>query len=521
MEFLKKNGFWISSFLLTAAMVGTWFYATGQLKTATDARVSKLEAAESTITAVTRIEAEDGTTAHPNQTTQDGMGEKINVLTDSIVQAWQMRYDAQKKILKWPDRLLGQVFIQEFVKYVPPETLPAEEKGTSVRMKRILDTYALQIPVQMESICSIIQTNWQYQEQLREAASLEEDQDEEGDETTDDSTEEDGRIALTVSPREIVKWNPINQTLWLAKLTNFKGRDDNEFENNRPSPSQVLMLQQDLWLLEAMFNIIREVNAQMVDGKMMMDDEGMPVMVQANDLAPVKEIDHVVFGREALAKLGEIQDTITPGGGGSDQIAAKAPSRGGRGGRGGRNTQSRASDGGFSYLGQPAFHGRYVDENFDPIESQTIRKVLTENAIPADNLELLIAKRVPVRLAVQMDEREIPRFLAACANSPFAFEVWQVRINKHSSDEVIQLRGGGGDGGDRTGLGEAGQRGFGADDGNRRRRKKGQVTPALRKDFNVGVEFYGIVKIYNPVNEELLTGQKADDATTEEKKPTA
>ena len=312
MEFLKKNGFWISSFLLTAAMVGTWFYATGQLKAATDARVSKLKAADGTVNAVNNTEAEDDSKAHPNQSTKDGMQEKIDALTDSVIQAWQLRYDAQKKILKWPDRLLRPVFIKEFTKYVPPETLPEEEKGTSVKMKRLLDTYAQQIPAQMESICSIIQTDWLFQKQLKQSASLDTAQDDEAesDQDGDSETAEEEESNSSIGQREIVKWNPINQELWLAKLTSFQERDDNEFENNRPSPSQVLMLQQDLWLLEAMFNIIREVNAQMVDGKMVMDDESKPVMVQANDLAPVKQIDHVVFGREALALLGEIQDTI-------------------------------------------------------------------------------------------------------------------------------------------------------------------------------------------------------------------
>ena len=523
MEVLKKNFFWIACFLLTAAMVGTWFYATGQLKAATDSRISKINSAKSTINAVNSVEAEDGSRAHPNQSTQDGMNEKLAVLSQSVVDAWKLRYDAQKEILKWPERRLTEQFISVFSKYSPPEILPEDEIGQSERMRRLLQLYAQQIPGEMERICEIIQTNWQFQERLSRAVNPDEqsstdseESDEDGDSSQDESDSDSGP-----SYRQVVKWNEINQELWLQKLTTFKGRDDNQFENNLPTPSQVLMLQQDLWLLEAMFDIIRMVNAQMEDDKPMMGDDGKPVMVQANDLAPVKQIDHVVFGREALALLGEIKDTISNpvGGQGNEGLGS-----GGRRGSGRGNTKSKASDLALSYLGSPAFHGRYVDAELKPIEAETVRKVVTEETIPGENLELLVAKRVPVRLAVRMDEREIPRFLAACSNSPFAFEVWQVRINKHSSDEVIKLRGkegstesgrGGGRGGE-GGLGDFGRGGgggssgqsFGGGGGNRR--KPGQATPALRKDFDVGVEFYGIVKIYNPVNEELLLGKKDD-----------
>jgi hypothetical protein len=34
-----------------------------------------------------------------------------------------------------------------------------------------------------------------------------------------------------------------------------------------------------------------------------------------------------------------------------------------------------------------------------------------------------------------------------------------------------------------------------------------------RIGYDVDVEFYGIVKIYNPVNEAMLTGKTSDDTT--------
>ena len=537
MEFFKKNGFWISSFLLVAAMIGTWFYATGNLQADMDKRISAINTARTKAEGIMRVEAESGTQAHPNDQTEQGMNEKLDVLGKSVLEAWQQRYDSQQKIMQWPSQILPGVFINEFNKYHPPELLPAEEKGESVRMKNLLLLYKQQIPNQMKHICSVIQTKWMFQSELDEEAIKTEDEPEEAaDEGEQDpQTNEDENDPTTKQPdtkpsaktkkqednfREIVRWSENNQTLWFDKLTKFNGRDDNVFSTKLPSPSQVYMLQQDLWLLEAMFEIVRAVNAQLDgDGNPILDENGIPRLVQANDLAAVKQIDHVVFGREALSLLGSITDVDETQ---NSDSGFTGPGRGGRGGgsRGRSSGGSKATDLHLAYFSNPAFHGRYVNATFEPIESEKIRTIVGGDALPADDLELVVAKRVPVRLAVQMDERKIPRFLAACANSPFAFEVWQVRINRHDQEEKITLRGsegaveesGRGPGRGRgRGAGAPGPsdvRGSGGGVAGPRRNSKGANDVALRNNYDVGVEFYGVVKIYNPPNSTLLLGEE-------------
>ena len=424
MGFLKKNYFWIANFLLTAAMIGVWFYSTGAITKATNDRVSEIKSKLSAAGAVNKVSAEEGANAHPNQSTEDGMKVKLDALADSITRAWTTRYDSQQQLMQWPESILfgdaGRAFRKEFDKFHPPEILPAENTGQSEQMKILLQVYKQQIPVQMQTICSIIKSDWQFQELLDAAASKESLNDEgsakkpeastqtndDEQEPSDEEKRQQEREEAFRTGRQIVSWSETNQDLWYRKLTSFRGRDDNEFSVNLPTPSQVYMLQQDLWLLQAMFEIIREVNSQQdADGKMIVDDDGNPLLLAANDLAAVKHIDHVVFGREALALLGTITDTIA-----ASEQAAAAGGRG-RGGRSGR--KSKSSDESFAYLGQPAFHGRYVNSNLEPIEADSIRKVLTDKTLPASDLEVVVAKRVPVRLAVQMDERKIAEFLAA------------------------------------------------------------------------------------------------------------
>jgi hypothetical protein len=110
---------------------------------------------------------------------------------------------------------------------------------------------------------------------------------------------------------------------------------------------------------------------------------------------------------------------------------------------------------------------------------------------------------VPVRIALKMDERKIADFMAACANSPFAFEIQQVRWNRHTpGGDEITLNGDGGSAGasteKRSGMGnDLGMDGFNAN--------PVDVVPVeTRTNYDVYVEFFGIVKIYNPVREEDL-----------------
>ena len=118
-----------------------------------------------------------------------------------------------------------------------------------------------------------------------------------------------------------------------------------------------------------------------------------------------------------------------------------------------------------------------------------------------DNAELTVAKRIPFRVAFVMDERKIPDFLAACANSPFRFETRQMRINRHNPGEAGSLdprqrnTNQGQSDAVTTGLPGRGQATSDAIAG---------AMTSTRTNYDVKVEFYGIVKLYNPVNYRLF-----------------
>ena len=530
-DLLKKNKFWITCSILVIAMVASWFLATGTMTSETSSNKSKITNSITNASNVMKVQP-DGVEvqAHPNETTVAGMKGEIDEAVDDLVQAWKERYDAQRKeIAVWPAEVLkSPQFLEVFEKFDPPETFPEDNTGS--KMLSFLQIYSQQIPKQMDKIAEFAKTKWKFSN-ANSSASIVGNRGR-GKKGGDSRDRRDDRGGQNMGGLEregpedmnsiVVHWNQENQDLWHTKLTNFIGRDDHKLDTNVPSPLQVFMLQQDLWLLEAMFRIIGKVNGG----------------ATANDLAVIKRIDHIAFGREAIAVLGKIEEPNTVVGDNAKQdsqgraglMDSSQFSRSKRGGARSRNTE------GFDTAADPSpFHGRYVNASFEPIHAKDVRSVLNGTDLPGKNLELIVAKRVPVRLGVVMDERRIADFIAQCSKSEFAFEINQVRVNKHTPGEGIKLSGTAtapdknkqGKGRDNLTVGGGGSVAGGSmeREGGGRSQSAGadglgEIGPVeTRTNFNVEVEFYGIVKIYNKVDEARLRGTKKAGGVADGVKP--
>jgi hypothetical protein len=265
-----------------------------------------------------------------------------------------------------------------------------------------------------------------------------------------------------------------------------------------------------------MFNVIRELNGN----------------ATTNDLAVIKEIRHIAFGREALASLGEIMEPDKRLGGAKLIVSDSFD--------GEENFDSyddmsfddsfgvdgEGGSGEFSIDGDESpFHGRYVNVDLEPVGADEVRNVVGGSELPETNLELIVSKRVPFRLALKMDERKINTLLALCANSPFEFEVLQLRINREEVVVPIVARGGKtenksaadvdgmggmmmGDMSDMMGdMSEMMMGGMMEGMPGMEAQKLEALVPTdveTRLSYDVDVEFYGVVKIYNPVRENYL-----------------
>ncbi|MCB1155505.1 hypothetical protein KDL45_17740, partial [bacterium] len=135
--------------------------------------------------------------------------------------------------------------------------------------------------------------------------------------------------------------------------------------------------------------------------------------------------------------------------------------------------------------------GRYVSGpkgSYQPISGETLRTAAESE--DKEQAYLAVAKRMPVRMRVKIDQRKLNKFLVECGNADLMLEVKQVRINPDASHILTgaaastPARGGGGYGGGFRGGEGGGSFGSGSDT---------QEYP-----WDIVVEVYGIIYIFNP-----------------------
>ena len=552
-QWCKKNIFWIGCFLLSASMIGSWIFSSIQLTKAQEKRQREIDKQVSALKKVSGITAEKDLDqkAHPNKSTKEGMDAEIDSTINSISRAWQKLYDQQQGLLTWPE---GEVKLEsgktlpllskQTCNFFSRIDVPEKVKDVGGGFEKYRKEYYDRIPNFMNKICREIDVNWKYDKER-----IAEEQQKRQDELAESGGGSGGMGGpggmggmgglggmggddtsyIDEMNRYAVNWEEANQGLWYRKLTEFRGHDDHRDVVLYPTFMQANMLMQDLWLLEAMFKNIKEINGNST----------------SNDTSTIQTLDHIVFGREVGSKLGQLSQVdmrlagvATEAGGMSPGMGG--PGMGGMGGMGGgmepgagygemygQGMGGPPQGGGGGMMGGPvgegsAYDQRYVNPNLEVIAASEVRAVLGGAALPETNLELIVAKRVPFRLAVEMDERKINEFIAICANSEFVFEINQVRVNRHL-DFPGKIEFNGGSVGSEEGKDDMGGMGndLSAGGGGGASAPSDKLTPTpveSRQDFMVSVEYYGIVKIYNPVRENFLrlaAGQNVVDDTAD------
>ncbi|MEX0793513.1 MAG: hypothetical protein WD045_10280, partial [Pirellulaceae bacterium] len=307
-----------------------------------------------------------------------------------------------------------------------------------------------------------------------------------------------GRGPLREKP-PLVVWNPSNQGVIQADSYDWAARD-----NNTPSTKEVLYAQENLWVLENLMDIIARTNGAITEPHQ----------------ATIKRIESIEFGREVMpisSKVARVRKAASATGmGGMDEMGMGSMELEGSdpemmGMEMGSEMEGGAVD---PSLLDPA-HRRYVDKDYKKLTADELKSAMASPS--SEQYYLAVAKRLPIRMKLQMDQRKLDKLLIECGNANLMVEVRQVRVNGKDTGRGM----GGGYGGGYGGGGDAYTGGGGYEDemsggggmysGGRGARGK---TDADEKIFEVPVEIYGIIYIYNPVNKELL-GAEEDDLSEE------
>jgi len=217
----------------------------------------------------------------------------------------------------------------------------------------------------------------------------------------------------------------------------------------------VWLTQENLWVYKTLLNVIGDTN----DGATGHHD------------AIVKRIVQLQVGREAALADGTKGRIFVP-----QAAAGMMPSKPTLDVRG---MDLGGREGELQDLGKQWIDSRYLDENGAPIPGDPI----------ASN-QLGVLKRLPIRMRLEMDQRELPRLIAHCANAALPVEVTQVRINVADSD------------GTRSTSRRTARTGTGSRPSRRGVTTRGDGSapdPAI-----VPVVIHGIIYIFNPPDEQAL-----------------
>lgn len=492
---VKAQKFWIFCGATLIACIGVYYVVSGGLAKEEAASTNKIK---STVTAAKNLETagvdvnpdpEDGQTsnrAHPNEDTIKAMKVVVKDAAQATKEAWDKKYQLQASFQVFDKATIDELDT-DFQQFIPAETVPFTDSEEGLLPETVRVNYRDKIRNELPKLAGIIKSVWKPSFAKGEPR-----------------------------PREVIIWSEDNQKYWHDRFTVFASDwNTAAAESNIPKTLQVLYTTEDLWLLRSILDdVIKKTAFKNGD-------------VYANDLSVVKRIDHILLGKAAEPSADESSLSGGSQGGAGNMMSSSKMMPSSRGGAGGAKKKSDSS--------LDPINGRYVDNEGKDISARDYRAIYAKKgATDKKKTHWKIAKRVKVRIGLQMDSREIQNLLTNCANANFPIEVRSLRVNKHKASKLSgsggsgaagsssygssgygSNKGMGGSAEDRaSGLAGSGGSGAsapgsgGAQAGASRGMSQGGGSQAVSDDeegYTQPVEIYGFIYIYNKVDEEMFS----------------
>jgi hypothetical protein len=536
-----QHSFWIMCGGILAVCLVSWYMSTKQINDLKEKQLSEIKTVFDGVTAIR------GKTNHPNASTAEGMDQILRARALQVAESWERQYDNQADVLVWPSSF-DQRFrdtVNKFrpIEIVPPPPTPLQDGLPNDE----LNLYRLFIGEEVPKLADTIGAIWTADLSAKAGPGGSDASGYGGgggaggggytpppsggggaSGTMMSGYDPSGGIGGTAKiDNSIVQWAGDNQSQLVNTHFAFLQRP------GVPSTLEVLYAQEDLWVLQNIMDIIRAANR--VGDR---DAEG-------RHEAAIKRLDFVRIGRSAMGLAGQVTrlggSNTASGPGGMMMPPGGMPM--GAGGPGMSSamptpdgTSGTTIGGASATPTDPAF-GRYVDPTYNILDPAKLRTALTSKS--SDDALLAIAKRMPVRMRFELDQRKLNRVVAECGNARLPVEIRQIRVNRPAAS------GGGGGGGYGGDMMAGGGDGYGAESGtaynptpmmgseemgavsydpggteggmggsfmsgtggfNKTAPKRvGGASSTASVDQNlIEVELYGIVYIYNPVNRSQL-----------------
>ena len=253
-EFLglvKRQHFWFLAPVLVALGITGGMMASKKLSTEFDDYKKAVDGY------MNRMQSVTSTDQHPNEDFHTGMESLIADRRANVREAWQMKWERQKKQLTWPEELPAD-FREDVEKMRPIEKV---DPSRDMIQRSLLAAYGDYIGNELPRLAAEIGAVWAPAQQRsrgggnfvlrrREAAAT----------------------AGPVDESQIVVWSPQNQAL-------IKERFD---WPSAPTTFEALYAQEDLWVLASLIDIIKKTNAG----------------ARTRSQAPVKQIDFIQIAED-------------------------------------------------------------------------------------------------------------------------------------------------------------------------------------------------------------------------------
>ncbi|GEM_PF-2526135 len=513
---LVKYHFWILCGVVVLSCIGAGIWATLGQADVIKKQMQAISTAQGQAKGVMDVKADVGenpVSVHPNEKTNKGMNDEISSGRKEVLQAWKKLHDEQKDLLGWPQNILEKSVADTF-DALHPERMAFEVGATEKEVREaIRKRVKVTLPAVLPKLADSIRAKWNEAEITGEESTLK---------SQDSAEAKKDDMELMMTGQALVDWSVADQSKWYGLATNFKGRNGNKDVAGTPTTMQILYLKEDLVLLNGVLEIIKSAN----------QDATIP------NQASVKTIQSIMLGKEAHEATP--MEIASPGGGGggmgadqqqrmADMLADYAKNLDDKA-RGGGDEETVSED--DKARMDPA-NMRYVDKDFKPIPASEYRNAVTSTDL-SEKSWMAVVKRVPVRLRLMVDERKIGDLLEKCANAKIPLEVRQITLiggdlpkdpaaaaagakkstgGPRSGGPSGVSGGGGGAGGETMTLGaDPNDKGDGAGAVAGTAGEKTYSSAEFNSHFNVPLEIYGIMKIYNEPAPEAI-GDVKEGAT--------
>lgn len=392
-RYVKKYYFWVLFLIGILLILGIWQQTNSKLISILKKRSGEIDGQ------ISQLRTLAGQQDPPNEQAIKYTRKRANTLRKSVVKAWHQLYQAQKKFNLWPD--LGNSTSNNAFKNLG-EKVDADGNYPEVPMA-IRQHYRTRVPEYVNSLK--IKYNIK-----RIKKNLPSDEKAAPNENITETKLVDLRTAPPESVEGVVFWNDKDFNMLLKRF----------IWNELPSTREIIVVQEDLWVYEALLRIVEQTNKNATDFN-----------------APIKEIIGINVGRSTVKPFTEAQERIIS----MTELFGKKGSEGGddggmglAGGVSSLTDVASAQDNEGKDLDKAAlaaleyqrlYEYRYTNKNGRHLKAATFK----------ENPPYIEFKILPVRMHLLMNQRKVAQLLVHCANSSMPVEVLQVSINPGSGEK--------------------------------------------------------------------------------------